>query len=341
MAYPLSQQGLCLNFLKLTGGKGAYGCQHLSKFAGKGGFTRARIAGKYEVIRNELVCSHSLLLFVLDRLDYGPYLILDALEADVAVQLGKNILLTLGNEAFLWIDVAGRHGFASAEGGPHGEILGHALCQVAIVVAKVRLAHVPCEMGFEPCGEVIIGLEAEFIFKKGLGELRKFLNAKRFQFEIKLKEAVDVRVMLQEVTHFVEHAAEDEHWSAFRGAHAHEELVQQYHVRGPGGWHQLLGIGYNKDTVPELADVFIEVSGEFGPFGSVNHLGRRFYNARGEHFTGNEAGNEVFARTGISQYKAVHSKARSAVGTAGSNLESCIQAFQHRQYGVLADKSLK
>ena len=86
----------------------------------------------------------------MDILYDGTQLILDALHAHEGVEFRKNILFALGNETLGGVDVHGLHDLAAAVFGPHIDIFRHLFGKMAVGMADILLAHVPCEMGAEP-----------------------------------------------------------------------------------------------------------------------------------------------------------------------------------------------
>ena len=281
------------------------------------------------MVTDEHIGRKSPLPVVLYGLYNGADPVLDALKANVSIQFLQDFVLGFGDKAFLRINIRGAYGLASPKGRLDRQGFSHAFCQVTVVVAKIRLAHEPGEMALEGGRKVFFGLHAVFFGNKLYGKVCEFLYAEGLQLEFKLKQAVDVRIVPQEVFHVVENAAENHYGRAFGGAHAGKELVQLVDVRGLCGGDQFLGIGNEEDTVFQGSYVFVEISGKFGPVGGVYGFGRQFGDPGRHHFGSEEARDESFAGAGVAKHQAVHSKACTASGNHGGHFEAGIQFVQY------------
>ena len=139
---------------------------------------------------------HAFFLLGLHVADDGSDFVLHALQAHIFVQLGKNLFLILGNEAFRGVDVLGFHRLASAVGGFHVDGLCHLLCQVTVGVAEVCLAHIPGEVGLELGCQVVGDVGHVFVLQELQGQLGKISQPEGRKDEVELKEPVDVFVVL-------------------------------------------------------------------------------------------------------------------------------------------------
>ena len=113
VAHILADKVLAGNFHELARRQRTDGVEYLPELAGKGGFSGAGIAGKEVMILQELFL-HPALFLGLDVAHNRANLILHALQADIIVQLRENFLLTLGDEAFIGVDILFLDGLAAS-----------------------------------------------------------------------------------------------------------------------------------------------------------------------------------------------------------------------------------
>ncbi len=136
--------------------------------------------------------------------------------------------------------------------------------------------------------------------------------------------------MLQELQHIVEHTAKKDYGRALGAVHTAEELIQLVNFLGPCGWKQFLGIGNDKDAVPQGAYVLFKITGELSPIGRIHNLWRLGSNACGGYPGSHKMGDEVFTRAGIPQDEAVHTYAGAVAKICPGHLQFLVKFIQLR-----------